>query len=48
VDWIRWEKCCHDPIGSAMWLGMHVARSIHDQFEVLCGLEQMIEDDVKT
>jgi hypothetical protein len=31
-----------------MWIGRDVTGSIHDQFEVLCGLEQMIEDDVMT
>jgi hypothetical protein len=29
-----------------MWTGMYVTGSIHDQFEVICGLEQMIEDYV--
>jgi hypothetical protein len=29
-----------------MWIGKGVTGSVHDQFEVLCGLEQMIEDDV--
>jgi hypothetical protein len=31
-----------------MWIGKPVAGSIHDQFEVLYGLEQMREDDVLT
>jgi hypothetical protein len=31
-----------------MWSGMHLAGRFHDQFEVQCELEQMIEDDVMT
>jgi hypothetical protein len=31
-----------------MWIGNDVAGSFHVKFEVLCGLEQMIEDDVMT
>jgi hypothetical protein len=31
-----------------MWIGNDVAGSFRDKFEVLCGLEQMIEDDVMT
>jgi hypothetical protein len=31
-----------------MWIGNDVAGSFHDKFEVLCGLEQMIEDDIMT
>jgi hypothetical protein len=29
-----------------MWIGMYVNGSYHEQFEVLYGLEQMIEDEV--
>jgi hypothetical protein len=29
-----------------MWIGKDVAGSVHDKFEVLCGLEQKIEDDI--
>jgi hypothetical protein len=29
-----------------MWIGKNASGSNHDQFEVLCGLEQMIENDV--
>jgi hypothetical protein len=29
-------------------MGKDVAGIIHDKFEVLCGLEEMIEDDVMT
>jgi hypothetical protein len=35
-------------IQSVMWIGNDVTGSIHDKFEVLCGLEKMIEDDVMT
>jgi hypothetical protein len=31
-----------------MWIGKYVTGSILDQFEVLCGLEQVMEDDVTT
>jgi hypothetical protein len=31
-----------------MFIGNDVTGSFHDQFEVLCELEQMIEDDVMT
>jgi hypothetical protein len=31
-----------------MWIGKDVTRTIHDQFDVLFGLEQIIEDDVIT
>jgi hypothetical protein len=44
-DEIEW---CHDKICSAMWTGNDVTGSFHDQFEVICGLEQMIDDDVMT
>jgi hypothetical protein len=40
--------CCHDKIYSAMWIGKDVTVRYHDQFEVQCELEQMIEDDVMT
>jgi hypothetical protein len=29
-----------------MWIGKEVTGSSHDQFEGICGLEQMIDDDV--
>jgi hypothetical protein len=29
-----------------MLIGNDVAGSFHDKFEVICGLEQMIEDDI--
>jgi hypothetical protein len=31
-----------------MWIGNKVKRSFHDQFEVICELDQMIEDDAMT
>jgi hypothetical protein len=31
-----------------MWIGKDVTGIFHDQFEVLCWLDQMIEDDVIT
>jgi hypothetical protein len=31
-----------------MWIGKDVTGSFQDQFDVLCGLEQMIEVDVMT
>jgi hypothetical protein len=31
-----------------MWMGKDVAENFHDKFEVLCRLEEMIEDDVMT
>jgi hypothetical protein len=42
------KGCCHDQIESSMWIGMVVRGSFHNQFEVLCGLEQMIEDKLIT
>jgi hypothetical protein len=31
-----------------MWIGMDVTGSFQVQFEVICGLEQMIKDDFMT
>jgi hypothetical protein len=31
-----------------MWIGEDVRGIFHDKFEVLCGLNLMIEDDVMT
>jgi hypothetical protein len=31
-----------------MLIGKYVTGSFHDQFELICGLDQMIEDDVMT
>jgi hypothetical protein len=39
---------CHDQIYSAMWIGNYVTGNFLDKFEVVFGLEQMIEDDVMT
>jgi hypothetical protein len=38
------KECCHGLILSAMRIGKYVTESFHDQFEILCGLEQMIYD----
>jgi hypothetical protein len=50
VMWIGIDvkECCHDLIWSAMWIGKYVIWSFHDQFEVLNGFDQMVEDDVMT
>jgi hypothetical protein len=44
--WTDDTGCCLDQIYIAMWIGTDVRGNIHDQFEVLCGLEQVMEDDV--
>jgi hypothetical protein len=31
-----------------MWIGKDVTGSFHDQFQKICELEEMIEDDVMT
>jgi hypothetical protein len=31
-----------------MWIGKDVRGSFHEKFDVQCGLDQMIEDDVMT
>jgi hypothetical protein len=31
-----------------MWIGKDVTGTFQDKFEVFCGLEQMMEDDVMT
>jgi hypothetical protein len=31
-----------------MWTGKDVTGSFYDKLEVLCGLEQVIEDDIMT
>jgi hypothetical protein len=36
------KECCHDIIWSAMWIRNDVTGIFHEQFEVLCVLEQMI------
>jgi hypothetical protein len=48
--WIGTEEigCCHDQIDSAMWIGKYVTGSFHVKFEVKCGFEQMIDDDILT
>jgi hypothetical protein len=42
------KGCCHNQIESAMCIGMDVTGSFLNQFEVLCGLEQMRNDNVIT
>jgi hypothetical protein len=42
------KECGHDLIWIAILIGYYVTGSFHDQYEVLCELEQMIEDDVMT
>jgi hypothetical protein len=39
---------CHDKVYSVMWIGKNVTGSFHDEFEVLFGLEELIQDDVLT
>jgi hypothetical protein len=31
-----------------MWIGMDVSGSFQDQYDVICGLEQMIQNDALT
>jgi hypothetical protein len=31
-----------------MWIGKYVTGNVHEKFEVICGIEVMIEDDVMT
>jgi hypothetical protein len=31
-----------------MWIGKYVTGDVQDQFEVLCGLYQMVDEDVIT
>jgi hypothetical protein len=38
----------HDLIWSDVRIGNEVTERFHEQFEIICGLEQMIEDDVMT
>jgi hypothetical protein len=38
----------HEQIWNSIWIGNDVKGRFHDQFEVICELEQMIEDDVMT
>jgi hypothetical protein len=40
--------CCLDQLYNAIPIGKDVTGSFHDQFEVLCGLEQMIKYDDMT
>jgi hypothetical protein len=38
----------NDQFYSSMWIGKYITGSFHDKFEVLCGLDQMMNDDVMT
>jgi hypothetical protein len=40
------KECSHGLIWSVMWIGKDVIGIFHDQFQVLCGLEHMIKDDI--
>jgi hypothetical protein len=40
--------CCLDQIYIAPCIGKDVTGSFHDQFEVICGLEQMLLDEALT
>jgi hypothetical protein len=31
-----------------MWIGKYVTGNVHEKFEVLCGIDVMIEDEVMT
>jgi hypothetical protein len=42
------KECYNDLIWSAIWTGKDVTRCFLDPFVVLCGLEEMIEDNVMT
>jgi hypothetical protein len=42
------EKCCHELIWSAIWTGKDMILRFHEKYEVICALEQMIEDYVMT
>jgi hypothetical protein len=48
VDWKWCDSKLSRPYWSAMWIGNYVTGSYHDHFQVLLGLQQMIEDDVMT
>jgi hypothetical protein len=38
----------NEQLYSAMWIGKDITGSFHDKFEVLCGLDPMMDDDVMT
>jgi hypothetical protein len=48
--WIGLEEreCCHDLIWTDIWIGKNVSGNIQVQFKIICGFEQMWEDDVMT
>jgi hypothetical protein len=42
------NECCHDLFWSAMRIGKYETGSFHEQFGILCRLNQKIDDDVMT
>jgi hypothetical protein len=48
--WIGTDEngCCRDQRERAMWMEKNVTGSFHVKFEVIFGLEQMMEDDILT
>jgi hypothetical protein len=40
------KKCCHEQNWSDVLTGNYVTGKFHGQFEVICGLVQMIDDHV--
>jgi hypothetical protein len=42
------KGCSFDQVHIAICIGKNLAGSFQDHFDVLCGYEQMIEDDVMT
>jgi hypothetical protein len=42
------KECCHEINSNGIWILKDVTGIFHDQFEVICGLDQMIDDDVLT
>jgi hypothetical protein len=48
--WIATDDigCCHYQIYSDMWIGKYVTGKFHEQYDVLCELEQIVKNDVMT
>jgi hypothetical protein len=42
------KGCCLDPNLSAIWIGNNLTGIFQNKYDVICGFEQMIEDDVMT
>jgi hypothetical protein len=40
------KECCNGLNLSAMSIAKYVTGRFHEQFEIICGLEQMKKDDV--